>query len=37
MTFDAKNIREHAEKFDKKIFQEKLLCFIKKKMNEINL
>jgi len=32
MTFNAQTIRKHAEQFDKKIFREKLLGFIKKKL-----
>lgn len=32
MHFDAKKIREHAMKFDKKIFQENILAYIKEKL-----
>ncbi len=33
MTFDARTIRKHAEQFDKKIFQEKLVKFIEERIN----
>lgn len=33
MTFDAKDIRKHAEQFDSKIFKEKLVSFIEEKLN----
>jgi len=33
MTFDAKIIRKHAERFDKKIFREKLLWFIEERLD----
>lgn len=32
MTFDASAIRKHAEKFDVKIFQEKLVGFVEEKL-----
>jgi hypothetical protein len=32
MTFDSNVIRKHAEKFDTKIFQEKLMNFIEEKL-----
>jgi hypothetical protein len=32
MNFNYNEIRKHAEKFDKKIFKEKLLDFINKKL-----
>ena len=31
MLFDAKTIRKHAEKFDKKTFQAKILYFVNEK------
>jgi glycosyltransferase involved in cell wall biosynthesis len=31
LKFDAKKIRKHAEKFDKSVFKEKILYFIKSK------
>ena len=34
INFDFKEIRKHAEKFDKKIFKEKLLKFINKKLED---
>ncbi len=34
MQFDATKLREHAKKFDKQVFKEKLLHFISEKMDE---
>jgi glycosyltransferase involved in cell wall biosynthesis len=33
ISFDAKDIRKHAEKFDKKVFKEKILAFVSGKLS----
>jgi len=35
MTFDTKTIRKHAEQFDTKIFEKKLVEFIEKKLKKV--